>query len=91
MNCRPIQRLTLTFLLATTLVTPAAAALTQSFPELIDTTEGCAKDREIGVGIVKSIIKSDLRFVASPEDETRLSDFDGRDVSVPRHLLRLEY
>jgi len=42
-------------------------------------------------GIMKSINESDLRFVASLENETRLSDFNGRDVSVPRHLLRLEY
>ena len=67
------------------------AALTQFFPELIDTSEGCAKIERSVWGIMKSINESDLRFVASLENETRLSDFNGRDVSVPRHLLRLEY
>ncbi len=66
------------------------SALTQFFPELIDTTEGCAKIERSVWGIMKSINESNLRFVASPEDETRLLDFDGRDVPVPRHLLRLE-
>jgi homoserine O-acetyltransferase/O-succinyltransferase len=36
MNCRPIQRLTLTFLLAATLVTPAAAATPQVGAEAVN-------------------------------------------------------
>jgi len=67
------------------------SSLTQFFPELIDTAEGCAKIEKSVWGIMKSIDESNLRFVASLEDQARLSDFIGRDVSAPRHLLRLEH
>ena len=67
------------------------AVLTELFPELIDTTEGCDKIERSVRGIMKSIDKSGLRFVESLEDESRPSDFSGRDMSAPRHLLELKY
>ena len=67
------------------------AVLTEVFSELIDTSEGCAKIERSVQGIMKSIDESGLRFVDSLENESRLSDFSGLDVSAPRHLLKLEY